>query len=267
MGSTIFNYRRMLLKISKSATKAHEKAMAIVNSGRKLTVEDRFFIAENYHPMAEHNVGVNGIFFTPMSIAREMQIELLNKAKKRVLDLCAGIGRIALQTWYNHITCGGDEGIDIVCIENNPEFVRVGQRILPEASWVKADAFDEKTYKNLGWFDEVISNPPYGIKANNSWLHKHPSQYMAAEIAMKIADHAVFILPQSDCPFRMSGVKFFQYRTVGKYERFKQDTDIIFEHNCGIDTSIFENDWQGTKILTEIVLVSKKPAVEIDEAA
>lgn len=240
----------------------HIEALALVDSDKKLTVDDRFFIAENYQPMANHNVGVAGIFFTPMSIAREMQIELLNKSKKRVLDLCAGIGRLALQTWYTHISGGGDESIEIVCIENNPEFVRIGQRMLPEATWIRGDAFDEQTYEGLGRFDEVISNPPYGTKPKNGWLHKHPSQYMAAEIAMKFSDHGVFILPQSDCPFRMSGVQFFQQQTVDKYERFRRQTGVVLTHNCGIDTSAFENDWQGTKIRTEIVLVSKEEEIE-----
>ncbi len=243
-----------MARISKVQTKAHDKACELVDNNQDLTLDDRIFILNNWNPMASHNVGKTATFFTPLALAKELQIETLNTTDKRVLDLCAGIGALAFWALQWHYS---NENLKIVCIEHNPEFVRVGKRVLPEALWLCKDAFDPQTYEGLGQFDEVISNPPYGLSLGNGWLNKLPSQFQAAEIAMKVSDTATFLLAQGDCPFEFSGKQMFSYTTSNSYERFHKKTGIYFHPNCGIDTSFALKDWQGVKPTVEIVNISK----------
>lgn len=245
------------MKLSKIERKRHAEAVALVEKARKLSLEERLFVAEFWNPMAEHNVGISASFFTPMGLARELQIETIQKPRKRVLDLFAGTGRLALYAWFATENAG-----EIVCIENNPAFIEVGKKVLPDANWIRADAFDAGTYANLGKFDEVICNPPYGLFPKTDWLFNTVSQYMAAEVAMKCAEHAVFILAQGDCPFSFSGQQSFSTGKNQKYETFHKKTGICFGMNCGLDTSIHNASWQGTRIKTEIVIISRPNTVE-----
>ena len=152
-----------------------------------------------------------------------------------------------------------------MCVELNPDFIRVGERILPEATWVRGDIFQRSVIEGLGRFDEVISNPPYGLRpelTDPNWLTKAPSQYMAAEVAMKVSKHAIFLLNQGDCPFAYSGRQRFEYTKAEAYTKFNEKTGVVFEMNCGLDTSAYENAWKGTKQITEIVIVSKEQREE-----
>lgn len=256
------------MRISKSDTKLHLQAEALVESDKPLTLDQRLEVAENWNPMANHNVGWNAAFFTPMDLAREMMIEVPNREKFRVLDLCAGIGRLSLNVWMHHLQGGGlPEDIEIVCIELNPDFIRVGKRVLPEATWIRGDALQESTYNGLGRFDMVISNPPYGLPSSENWLTKAPSQYMVAEAAMRVSNFGLFLLSQGDCPFRYSGQQSFAQVKNSAYESFNRKTGVKFEMNCGIDTSAHRNAWAGTKQITEIVLITKEQREECVELA
>jgi len=191
-----------------------------------------------------------------------MKIEMMDMTGKRLLDPFAGIGMLSYVMWKQHAEWENNDNFEIVCIEYSPEFVRVGKRVLPEATWIYGDAFDKSTYENLGKFDQVICNPPYGTQVkNNGWLHKNPSQYRAAEMAMKVSDHAVFLLQQDDCPFEYSGKQIFKKTQNSKYEKFHKETGIYLNMNCGIDLSHiqYKAEWVGLgpNMMFEIVIVSK----------
>jgi phospholipid N-methyltransferase len=243
-----------MAKLSKQKWKLHLEAQAMVDGTADLSFENREFILKNWSPLAQQNVGVAGIFFTPTSIAYEMQIEVPHEG--RILDLFAGTGRLAFNTTKYAYE---DDSIDMVCIENNPEFVKVGKRVLPQATWIRGDAFDRNTYDDIGQFRCVISNPPYGISSNGNgnWLTRGPSQYMAAEVAMMVADYGVFVLNQSDCPFKMSGVHSHEKQKCEKYEKWHKKTGIEFMNNCGLDLSMYDDDWEGTRQRVEVVLIQK----------
>ena len=253
-------------RISKREYKDHLIAMRLVNKIADLTYLEKVFVLNNYHPGATHNTGWDGIFFTPPELARDMSIEFLDNQNKRTIDLCAGIGALSFMALEKHKGWSGTftGKAEFVCIEQNAEFCKVGKKVVPEATWICANVFDEKIYKNLGHFDEVISNPPYGVSAKSDWLQKGPSQFMVAEIAMKIASHGVFILDQHDVPFKFSGIQGFQKQECSKYKSWFKKTGITFRMNCGIDTSLSAKNWRGlNNMVTEVVILDAEEDLRI----
>src|SRR5579864_2275263 len=77
-----------------------------------------------------------GAFFTPMELANDFKIEVHGR---KILDLCAGIGILSFccRHFRHH-----EQMPDITSIEINPEYVRIGRKLLPEATWICADVFD-----------------------------------------------------------------------------------------------------------------------------
>ena len=49
-----------------------------------------------------------------------------------------------------------------ICIERSVENVRVGKKVVPEAEWIQADAFDPDVWARIGDVEYIISNPPFG---------------------------------------------------------------------------------------------------------
>lgn len=258
-----------MARVSKAKIKLHFEACELVDSDEVLTLDQREFILENWNPMVSHNVTWNAAFFTPMSVTNDFMMETLN-GDKRVVDLCAGIGRLAYAMWKRNLWY--NDQVEIVCVERDPEFIKVGKRVLPEATWVRGDIFDESTWKELGRFDEAISNPPYGLKVEkNEWLKNGPSQFMAAEVAMKLAPVATFLLAQSDCPFQFSGVQSFRTVENNKYEKWSREVGVVFQPNCGLDLSYSAGEWDGLSkgMMFEIVNVERveveEPGIEEDD--
>lgn len=250
------------MKISKIDSRNHEIAKKLALSGKSLSFDDKYFILENYNAAATNLISKNAAYFTPPLIAREMTLECYDEPDKRVLDLGAGIGCLSFFVYQKAKWWSRKNNIEIICIEQNPEYIEIGKTIVPEATWICGDIFDEELIKSLGRFDEVISNPPYGIFPRTDWLYNYQSQFMVAEVAMKVSDHGVFLLAQADCPFQYSGKKMYMEKTCTKYERFHKKTGIFFHMNCGIDLDptkcddyIFKN--LNKNMLFEIVIVSK----------
>jgi hypothetical protein len=255
-----------MAKISKIDTKRHDEAEALVEASksRRLTFTEREFVISNWNPAARHNVGKHSVFFTPMDMADALSIEtgvLEAKRKMRVLDLCAGIGRLSWGV-LNHHSLNADN-IELTCLELNPDFVRVGQAIFPDANWVQGSFLNEALLSTIGRFDLVIANPPFAKIPQ----HEKPQlpyngnlmEYAACQVALQVADEAVFILPQHRCPFEYSGKQSFRRTENRTYEKFSKESGIKFEMNCGIDTKSLE-DFQDTNVVVEIVHVEKETA-------
>jgi predicted RNA methylase len=252
-----------IMRISKIASKKHEEAVELALSGKELTFDEKWQILNDYNAAANHLISKNAAFFTPPAIAKEMIIECIDKPKKRILDLGAGIGCISFFINEQQKIWGKENEIEIICLELNADYIEIGKSIIPEATWIHGDMFDQDLIKSLGKFDEVVSNPPYGIIQKTNWLNLNLSQYTAAEIAMKVSNHGVFLLAQNDCPFKYSGNKSFEKVYCKRYDKFHKDTGIYFHMNCGIDLNpkmnkeyIFKN--LNKNMLFEIVILSNE---------
>ena len=166
------------------------------------------------------------------------------------IELCAGIGRLS---YYQYLR---NEPTHITCVELNPEYVMIGKRVLPEAEWICGDALQ---YSPDRFYRVAYGNPPFG-KINTS--EAYTGRYKGSEFEYKVIDHAstfssygVWIVPQGSAGFQYSGVHFYERRESQKYKKFVDSTGWSFEPGCGIDTSIYREEWNGTNVVCEVVTV------------
>lgn len=235
------------MKIPKRLAKLHNEAVALARAGRRLTLDERAFVLEHFHEGAEHMNGLVGAFFTPEGLARDFSIEVPDRG--RLLDLCAGIGALSSE-------CAVD-GREIVCVERNPAYVEIGRAVLPDATWICADVFDVDAYRHLGPFEVAISNPPFGAIPAPGFSGKYTGgqfEYRVIELASRLAKIGVFIVPQMSAPFRYSGEPCYRNEESDKARALREQTGIVMEANCGIDTSTYRSAWKGVSPICEIVV-------------
>jgi hypothetical protein len=235
------------VKLPKRLAKLHAEAKALALSGRRLTFEEREFVFANFHEGAEHMNGLAGAFFTPPGLARDFALEVPECA--RVLDLCAGIGALA-------DAVSDYKAREIVCVELNPAYVEVGRAVVPGATWVCASVFDVDAYAHLGPFDAVISNPPFGQVKADGFEGRYTGglfEYRVIELASRLAPYGAFIVPQMSAPFRYSGQPYYRAEEDERARRFREQTGIVMQPNCGIDTATYRSDWRGVSPVCEIV--------------
>lgn len=248
-------------KLSKAQIAAYAKAEAILAQD-VLTDDDRFYVLEHWQESATNVNSAAGAFFTPYALAADMALELSNlRGTVRILDLCAGAGTLGLavlrkNVWQIHT---GDLDLQIVCVETNPEYVRVGRKILPEAEWIEASIFD---LPDLARFDVAMSNPPFGRVKRDGDAPRYTGaefEYHVLDIAAHRADVGVFILPQQSVPFRYSGQPCYRQESTDRHARFVKQTGIRLEAGCGVDTSIYRDDWHGVSPQVEIATCDFDP--------
>lgn len=241
-------------RLSKEAAKAHEKAAALVALDRHLTDDEKDFVLDNWQEAATATHNLDGAFFTPEALARDLSIEVFGD---RIIDLCAGIGRLAYscrdywgRRWNNQ------PAREIVCIEKNLAYVAVGRKILPEATWICADILDLPNM-NLGRFDTAISNPPFGAikRSGNAPSYSGPRfEYHVIAIASALARNGAFIIPQQSAPFRYSGQPHYRELRDRECAKFEQQTGIAMGAGAGFDTAIYVDEWRGVSPRVEVVV-------------
>ncbi|MDR6818477.1 hypothetical protein J2X76_003654 [Neorhizobium sp. 2083] len=252
-----------MAKLTKAQAKAHQQACDLLAKD-VLTEDERFFVIDNWQESAAHINTVAGAFFTPYGLARDLAIETF---AGRMIDLCAGIGVLSFAASMMHRW--SQTPIDLTCVEINPDYVAVGKKLLPEATWIEASVFDVLDM-DLGHFDIAVSNPPFGnIKRPDG---KSAPRYTGAEfefhvidIAAQLANYGVFILPQMSSGFKYSGSQHYRRDTSGKAFEFQQKTGIYLGPSCGIDTASYLNEWRGVSPLCEVVCCDfeEKPVAEV----
>lgn len=241
------------MKLSKKLNKLHNQAEKILEKDI-LTHNEKIFIFENWQEGALNMNSLNGAFFTPWGLARDFSLELNESNTKgaTLVDLCAGIGVLSYIAYHRY-------GFNVTCIEKNYDYLRVGKKILPEATWIHGSILDFDILEKAGTnFDLSISNPPFGKIKGDSDLHfsykGSEFEFKTIEIASKISKAGTFILPQTSTPYKYSGNRIFEeVKPMNKTQKFIDTTKLNFEFNTGIDTSIYLNDWKGVTPKVEIV--------------
>ncbi|HBV2908465.1 TPA: methyltransferase [Citrobacter freundii] len=235
-----------MARVTKKESQLRLKVMELVHSDRQLTEDDKEFIFNNYRG---DGIGATGAFFTPEMLAWDFMRDA--GCSDDCIELCAGIGRLS---YYQFIR---NKPSHITCVELNPEYVLIGKRVLPQAEWITGDALQ---YTPDRFYRVAYGNPPFG-KINTSGAYT--GRYTGSEFEYKIIDRAreyssygVWIVPQGSAGFKYSGHTYYD-RSIqsAKYTKFEKDTGLILHPGVGIDTSIYRDQWNGTKVTCESVLV------------
>lgn len=240
-----------MAKLAKNKLKLHNQALEMVRLiDRDLTMLEKEFILEHYKPYANHNVTETNAFFTPLELAMAATIEMPNPDEHsqpvRIIDLCAGIGMLSFA--YKHYSGYRTDDVEIVCVELEEEYVEVGRKILPEATWIHASILDLDTV-SLGSFACFISNPPF-MK-----LGDYKGTYTTSKVGMGLARYGVVIVPQCNCPFEYSGKNQYTEVENKEYKKFENAEHIKYSVSC-IDTeSIDDLKWDNVNVTTEVVTV------------
>ncbi|EKZ2442014.1 methyltransferase [Citrobacter freundii] len=235
-----------MARVTKKESQLRLKVMELVHSDRQLTEDDKEYIFNNYRG---DGIGATGAFFTPEMLAWDFMLDA--GCSDDCIELCAGIGRLS---YYQFIR---NKPSHITCVELNPEYVLIGKRVLPQAEWITGDALQ---YTPDRFYRVAYGNPPFG-KINTSGAYT--GRYTGSEFEYKIIDRAreyssygVWIVPQGSAGFKYSGHTYYD-RSIqsAKYIKFEKDTGLILHPGVGIDTSIYRDQWNGTKVTCESVLV------------
>lgn len=246
------------MKLSKPQIKLHKQAEEYLKKD-VLSFDEKLFVLENWNEGAENINSSAGAFFTPVGLAKDFNLNLYNNST--VIDLCAGIGMLSFFA-YHFNNC------KVTCVELNPDYVRVGKKILPEATWINCSVTDPELL-NLPKFKQAISNPPFGkIKSGlDSTSRKYRGsefEYITIDVASQLATEGVFILPQISTPFKYSGNKHYEeVEPSSKLSKFFKETGLEMSLPIGIDTECYLEDWKGVKPLCEIVEIDFSDVAEI----
>jgi hypothetical protein len=219
-------------KLSKKQVEMHDKAMQLIHSDKPLTNDQKEFILQHFDESFNHSHKNIGSFFTPYDMAQEFR--WLCQGNKRIIDLCAGIGGLSYHAWWFNNYNRSKDNVEVVCVEFVEEYVEVGKRVLPEATWIKGSILDMDLMLSLGEFDKAYGNPPFGKiktgKSETNWYgySGNEFEYKAVAVASMIAKEGSFIIPKGSSPFSNSGYRH-EVQKVGKYENFKKETGISFQ--------------------------------------
>lgn len=245
-----------MAKLTKAQSKAHNQACELLAKDI-LTEDDKEFVFRNWNESANHINGSAGAFFTPHDLAFDFAFDV---AGPRIIDLCAGIGMLSYAVQRRHVW-RYEAAPEIVCIEANADYVAVGKKLLPEATWLHADVFDVMSL-GLGRFDWAISNPPFGAIKRTKNAPRYSGndfEFHVIDIASHLADNGTFIVPQMSAGFNYSGRPSYERQKDGRAFSFQEMTGLYFEAGCGVDTSFYLKEWKGVSPMCEIVCVDFNP--------
>jgi hypothetical protein len=239
-------------KLSKMQLATQAEVQTIIGQ-EILSQEDKIFVMENYHE--GFSKGIAGAFFTPLQMSSDFAFDAIgctpqDGIKYRVIDLCAGIGNLskAIIDRYKAV-------VEVICVEINPEFVELGKKMVPEATWYCADVLDLDFILDLGPFDICISNPPFGkvktMKGKKTFYYTgSESEYKVLDVGSVIAENCAFIMPQASAGFAFSGQPYYKRLDNDKYKKLVYDTGLHLDVDMSVDTSNL-GDFKDANIVVE----------------
>lgn len=236
------------MKLTKEQTKKHDEACEKLKQD-VLSLDDRYFVLENWNPASNHNITKGNAFFTPFDLASDFTNLCHYNHNASYIDLCAGTG-ILMRHMIDWV---GEYNNTYVCVELNSDFIEVGKKCVPEAHWIHGDVFDkniiQKIIEQFGYFHCCISNPPFGrngkIKAD--WLnYKGTTDLMVAEIGCRISGSVNLVMPPMSVPLQYPNENM-DYSNA-PYTKWKEkNPGFMITPNVNIDPNYYES-FQNTTI-------------------
>lgn len=231
------------MPLTREQARNHQKAMDMVATDRELDLKEREFILDHYQPSASTTQALEGAYFTPREMARQLAAYDIggDRPGERIIDLGAGIGRLAFEVVHDPWRTHADMPLgEMVCVERNPEYVCVGRRVLPEATWICGDLLDVPGM-DLGILDCAISNPPFGaVTRSRDTAAYRPRQfeYHAIAAAAQVARRGIFIVP------RPSVHEQHPSQRTADCLRFTRETGIEL-NTTWMDADAWRDQWGG----------------------
>jgi hypothetical protein len=118
------------MKLTKRQAQQHAEAVRLVALDRDLTEDEKEFVLDHWQEAATARNALDGAFFTPAGLGIDLAIEVNGD---RIIDLCAGIGRLAWSCRDRARRANNEAARELVCVERNPAYVAVGRKVVPEA--------------------------------------------------------------------------------------------------------------------------------------
>lgn len=258
-----------MARITKEKSKLHDQAMDLIfGTDRNLKWDELWFCFNNYNPMAEHNVSKGAIFFTPEGICEQFATAVGGVGGK-LIDLCAGIGKLSAYVmahngvgWYGSRTMQFHGDLEsVTCVENNPEFVKVGKRLLPQADWVEGSVFDAELMASLGEFNVAISNPPYGnipsVKQANWTRTTGGAEWRVMEVACRMCwNGGKMIVPKIVSDYDLEKREYRKEKEGDKYIRKAwEHVGNIALNPWAVDLREYQRDWEGMTVAPDLYIV------------
>ena len=241
-------------RLSKADRRRHEAACKLLAKPR-LNDDEREQVFTDWNPGAVTDAGWRSAFFTPPNLAFDFEFD--TRSHGRILDACAGIGILSWVLGMRYAYHNEGAYPDITAIESNPAFIEIGRKLLPWVNWIQGDIFD--LYKmNLGPFDAVMSNPPFGRTQVNNTAPRYKGSCFELKLIDMLADHCrygAFIIPKISAPFEISGRRGHVRRHTTESKRFEDQTGLVLCEGIGVDCDYHINEWNGVKPSVEIVTI------------
>ena len=249
-------------KLTKQQLKQHEIAEDLLwGSDKPLKRDAVAFCLEHWDPRAlsGQHVAKNQAYFTPLSLALDA-CAYVGGDGRRVVDIGAGIGRLSYAVLCANLW--NPRQVRLTAVELNPDYLRVGRRLLPQVEWVEGDFYDQGLWQRLPPFAEAVSNPPFGRVVTEcalDWIgYRGTAGLTVATMGLKVAELGItIILPQTQTPYafsgRRSGENVYRRHHSRHLKAFLQQHPQLEWHHSSIDTEqpSYKGGWRGVSPLVE----------------
>ena len=248
-----------MAKLTRTQLSKHKEACDLLDLARDLTYDEVIFVLSHWLPDS-HSKTSGAAFFTPLYIAHWVAQESGDEG--HILDLCAGIGHLTYFQMRRLMYTRPHHEPQLTAVEINPEFIKAGKKLVPQAHWIEGDIFDRSFWRSIDLSPQpwmYISNPPFGT-AQSDWLeYKGNSALMAVEVGLRVTGDGtgVVVLPQAVLPFEYSGKRGYRRRQPVKSGKDFVNTWPDYQIGCSsLDTTYpdegFPHKFMDTSIVVEI---------------
>lgn len=232
-----------MAKLTQQQSSQQREIAELLAKPRDLTYDETIFVLKNYAPPA-NVVTDEAAFFTPPSLADMAAMQIGDSVD--VVDLGAGIGTLS---WFLTQQWGWNK--ELLCVEKNPDFVKIGKKLVPQAQWVEGDIFDKQLWSSLPKMEFFITNPPFGIPVKQPWLAFSGDSLVAAiEVGLRVTSDqgGTAILPSSQCPFKYSR----PLKRLVRVQRRAVEKKTVYEHCscCNQRRVVEKGTWKTEERIT-----------------